>query len=75
MNIKYIQKLLSRIDEIKIIGKTAEIDGVVCNIAGIVRYGQKLHLIILEYDEVYCQKIEEMELADPCEVKKQEKNR
>ncbi|MDD4781214.1 MAG: UPF0158 family protein, partial [Tissierellia bacterium] len=42
---------------------------------GIVRYGQKLHLIILEYDEVYCQKIEEMELADPCEVKKQEKNR
>ena len=65
MNIKYIQKLLSRIDEIKIIGKTAVIDGVVCNVAGIVRYGQKLCLIILEYDEVYSQKVEEMELSEP----------
>jgi hypothetical protein len=75
MNIKYIQELLSRIDEIKIIGKTAEIDGVVCNIAGIVRYGQKLRLIILQYDEVYQQKIEEMEMSEPCEVRQQETNR
>jgi len=36
MNIKYIQELLSRIDEIKIIGKTIEINGVICNIAGLV---------------------------------------
>jgi|LAHS01.1.fsa_nt_gb hypothetical protein len=74
MNIKYIQKFLSRIDEIKIISKITEIDGVVCNIAGIVRYGQKLHLIILEYDYVYCQKVEEMEMSEPCEIR-QETNR
>lgn len=75
MNIKYIQELLSRINEIRLIGKTVEIDGVVCNIAGIVRHGKKLRLIILEYDEVYQQKIEEMELSEPCEVKEEETNR
>jgi hypothetical protein len=75
MNIKYIQELLSRIDEIKIIGQTVEIDGVVCNIAGIVRYGHQLRLVILEYDEVYRQKVEEMELSEPCEVMEQETNR
>jgi hypothetical protein len=75
MNIKYIQKLLSRINEIKIIGKTVEIDGVVCNIAGIVRYGKKLRLIILEYDDMYYRKIEEMELSEPCEIRQQETNR
>lgn len=75
MNIKYIQEQLSRIDEIKIIGKNAEIDGVVCNIVGIVRYGKKLRLIILEYDEVYRQKVEEMELSGPCEFRQQEINR
>ena len=75
MNIKHIQNLLSRINEIKIIGKTVEIDGVICNIAGIVRYGHKLHLVILEYDEVYRQKVEEMELSEPCEIRQQETNR
>ena len=75
MNIKYIKKLLSRIDEIKTISKTAEIDGVVCNIAGVVRYGQKLRLIILQYDEVYRQKIEETELSEPCQVRQEETNR
>ena len=75
MNIEYIQKLLSRINEIRIINKTIELDGVVCNIAGLVRYGQKLHLIIFEYDEVYSQKVEEMELSEPCEIRQQETNR
>jgi len=68
MNIRYLQKLLSRIDEIKIIGKNAEIDGVVCNVAGVVRYGLKLHIIILEYDEQYRQQIEEMEISELCDV-------
>ncbi|MDD4677984.1 MAG: hypothetical protein PHN25_02140 [Tissierellia bacterium] len=75
MNIEYIQKLLSRINEIRIINKTIELDGVVCNIAGLVRYGQKLRLIILEYDEVYSQKVEEMELSEPGEIRQQETNR
>lgn len=64
MNIRYLQKLLSRIDEIKIIGKSAEIDGVICNVAGIVRYGMQLRLIILEYDEHYRQQIEEREMLE-----------
>ncbi|WP_326908702.1 hypothetical protein [Sedimentibacter sp. MB31-C6] len=75
MNIKYIQKLLSRINEVRIIGKNVEIDGVVCNIAGIVRYGQKLRLIILEYDDMYRRKIEEMEVSEPSEIRQQETNR
>lgn len=78
MNIKYIQDLLSRIDEIKIIGRTAEIDGVICNIAGLVRYGQKVRLLILEYDEVYREKaeeLEELEAAEPCPVRWDETNR
>lgn len=70
MNIKYIQKLLSRIDEIKIIGKTAVADGVICNVAGVVRYGTELRLIILEYDEQYQQQIEEMKLSEPCEIRR-----
>ena len=75
MNIKYIKELLSRINEVRIINKKVDIEGVVCNIAGIVRYGQKLRLIILEYDEVYRQKVEEMELSEPCAFRQQETNR
>nr|WP_312579933.1 hypothetical protein [Sedimentibacter sp.] len=69
MNIRYLQKLLSRIDEIKIIGKNATIEGVVCNVAGIVRYGLKLRLILLEYDEIYRQQFEEREISELCNVK------
>lgn len=69
MNIKYLQKLLSRIDEIKIIGKTAEINGIVCNVAGVVRYGMQLRLIILEYNEQFRQQIEEREISEICEVR------
>ncbi len=68
MNIRNLQKLLSRIDEMKIIGKNAIIDGVICNITGIVRYGLKLHLIIIEYDEHYRQQIEEREISEICDV-------
>lgn len=68
MNIRYLQEMLSRMDEIKIIGKSAEIDGVVCNVAGIVRYGLQLRLVIFEYDELYRQEIEEMEIAELCDI-------
>ncbi len=70
MNIRYLQDLLSRIDEIKIIGKNVEIDCVVCNVAGLVRYGQQLRLIILEYDEQFRNQIEEMEISELCDIKK-----
>lgn len=68
MNIKFLQKLLSKMDEIKIIGKNAEINGVVCNVAAIVRYGIQLRLIILEYDEHFQEQTEEMEISELCEA-------
>lgn len=67
MNIKYIQKLLFRVDEIKTISKTAEINGVVCNVAGLIRNGQQLRLVIVEYDEQYRDQIEERETFEICE--------
>lgn len=68
MNIKHLQKFLSSMDEIKIIGKSAEIGGVVCNVAGIVRYSSQLRLIIIEYDEQLQQQIDEREISEICEV-------
>lgn len=68
MNIRNLQKLLSRIDEMKIIGKNAIIDGVVCNIAGIVRYGLQLRLIIIEYDDLYRQQFEQREISEICDA-------
>jgi len=68
MNIKYIQELLSRINEIKIIGKNTEINGVVCNVAGLVLNDQKLSLIVLEYNDQLRQQIEEREIAELCYV-------
>lgn len=76
MNIKHIQKLLSRIDEIKIISKSAEIEGVIYNVAGVVRYGTELRLIIIDFDEQYRQQIEKKELLEACEIRqKPETNR
>ncbi len=76
MNIKYLQKLLFRIDEIKIIGKSAEIDGVIYNVAGLVRYGAEMRLIILDYDEKYRTQIEEREMSELCnDRQKPETNR
>jgi hypothetical protein len=66
MNIKYLQKLLSRINEIKIIGKNTEINGAVCNVVGVVRYDSQLRLIILSYDEQFREQIEEREIAGLC---------
>ena len=60
MNIDFLKQLLfsSRIDEVRILGKNKEIDGVVCNIAALVRYGRELRLIILAYDENFQNQIE-----------------
>lgn len=66
MNIRFLQELLSRMEEIKIIGRNAEIDGVVCNVVGVVRYGIQLRLLILEFDEYFQQQIEEKEISELC---------
>jgi hypothetical protein len=64
MNIRHLHEVLSRIEEIKIIGKNAKVDGVVCNVMGIVRQGMELRLLILQYDEDFLQRIEESETEE-----------
>jgi len=61
MNIRYLDEYLRSMEDISVIGKNAEIDGVICNIMGFVRNGQQLHLLILEYDEEFQQHVEEYE--------------
>lgn len=64
MNIQYLQQLLSGIREIKILGKSAEINGVICHVLGIVRCECRLRLVVLQYDENFVRRVEEAELAE-----------
>ena len=64
MNIQYLQKHLSRLKEIKIIGKTAEIRGVIYHIMGVVRYERRLRLLALQYDEDFAERAEEAEISE-----------
>lgn len=61
MNIGYLHGIISGIDEIKVMGKNANVDGVICNVMGLIRQGTQIHLLILQYDESYQQSIEERE--------------
>jgi len=61
MNIREMHEILTGIDEINVIGKNVEIDGVICNIMGIVRHGTEIRLVILQYDESFHEKIVEIE--------------
>jgi hypothetical protein len=63
MNIRYLQELLSKTQELVIMGKNAEIEGVICHVVGIVRNSIKTKLLILQYDEVFEHRIEEAEVA------------
>lgn len=61
MNIGYLSRILSHIEEVRVIGKSKMVDGVVCNVMGMVRDGTELRLLILLYDEEFQQKVEERE--------------
>jgi len=63
MNIRYLNEFLSRMEEIAVIGRTAKVDGVICNIMGMVRNGLQLRLLILQYDENFQHNVEEDETA------------
>ena len=63
MNIRYLQELLSRTEEITVIGKNAKVDGVLYHVMGIVRYGMKMKLLILQYDEAFQNHICEDEVS------------
>jgi hypothetical protein len=67
MNIRSLHQLLSRIDEITVIGKYAEVDSVVCHVIGAVRYGMQMRLLVLQYDGAFQQRVEEAGGADLCD--------
>lgn len=64
MNIGYLHEILSRTEEIKVIGKSVKVDGVLCNVMGIVRHGMEMQLFILQYDESFPFRMEENEAAE-----------
>ncbi|HOV27908.1 MAG TPA: hypothetical protein PK566_16315 [Pseudobacteroides sp.] len=61
MNIRYLHEILSRIEEIKVIGRNVMVDGVICNVMGIVHRDMEMRLLILQYDENFRDSIEEIE--------------
>ena len=63
MNIQHLQKLISRSDEIRILGKTAEVNGIIGNVIGIVRQESSLRLMVLQYDEDFVRRAEDNEIA------------
>ncbi len=64
MNLQNLQKLIYRPMEIKIIGKTTEIKGVIYHVMGIVRYDSRIQLLALQYDEDFVRRVEEAEIAE-----------
>lgn len=74
MNIGFLREVLSHIDEIKVIGKSVDVDGVFCNVLGIVRHGMEMSLLILQYDENFRQRIEELEEAGLFEISEKPEN-
>jgi len=74
MNIGFLREVLSHIDEIKAIGKSVDVDGVICNVLGIVRHGMEMSLLILQYDENFRQRIEELEEAGLFEISEKPEN-
>ncbi len=65
MNIRNLQKMLSNITEIKPLGKTAKVNGVICHIIGLVRYEHVLRIVALQYDGAFAERIEADETANP----------
>lgn len=68
MNIGCLHEILSHIEEIKVIGKSAKEDGVTCNVMGVVHNGMEMRLLILQYDESFQQRFEESEAAELFDV-------
>lgn len=64
MNIGYLHETLASITEVKPLGKTAETDGVLYHVIGLVRYGEILKLAVLQYDEKFAEEAEEAEIAE-----------
>lgn len=64
MNISDLRGILTGINEIKVIGKSAILDGVACNVMGFVRNGTELRLLSLIFDESFYDRITEIEAEE-----------
>lgn len=65
MNLQGLQRQLSQISEIAVIGRTAEVDGIIYHAMGMVRGDDgTLQMLVLQYDEAYRRKLEEAEIAE-----------
>jgi hypothetical protein len=61
MNISNLREFLSRMDEIKVIGRKASINDIMVHVMGVVRYGTEIRLLILQYDEAFQNGVDEAE--------------
>jgi len=61
MNISGVRSILAGINDIKVIGRSAVLDGVVSNVMGLARHGGEMRLLILQYDECFHEKAIEAE--------------
>lgn len=65
MNFQVLQHQLTKIKEITVMSRNAEIDGVICHVMGMVlRDDHSLQMLILQYDEAYREKLEEAEIRE-----------
>lgn len=63
MNFEALKEEVGQIKEIKPIGRTFNVDGVICHVMGmILQEGGVLQLLILKYDDDYREKAEQAEL-------------
>ncbi len=63
MNIRYLQKMISDMEDIIVIDRNVRINDVLCNVMGLLREEGKWQLLILQYDENYQRRIGEEEAS------------
>lgn len=75
MNLNFIKKFFSKVDEIAVIGRNVCIDGVVCHAAGLFRSGTVANFLLVTYDEAHCALFEQYESEEITDYGKKETNR
>lgn len=64
MNIRYLKECISKLDEIKVVGRTVVTDNSTYHIMGFVRQENKLKMLVLQYDEEFREREEEREINE-----------
>ncbi len=69
MNIRYLQKMISGMEDIIVIDRNVRINDVLCNVMGLLREEGTWQLLVLQYDENYQRRIGEEEASCREELK------